>query len=96
MSNVASGTSPRKIQAPGTVTGGMVCPYLSYRRSAGEQSFDTERAYCEAVESFVQPMRADICNDRYGLDHRFHCEIYREHADDAADVGADRAEGTDE
>lgn len=60
----------------------MTCPYLEYRRVANELSFETERAYCGAAERFVQPMRADICNDRYGLDHERHCEIYREHADD--------------
>ena len=26
-------------------------------------------------------MRADICNDRYGLHHEQHCEIYREYSD---------------
>ncbi|WP_160134201.1 hypothetical protein [Halococcus salsus] len=59
----------------------MSCPYLSYRAAAGDHEFDTERAYCTAAERFVEPMRADICNDRYDLDHERHCEIYREHAE---------------
>lgn len=56
----------------------MSCPYLDYRRNAREQEFDHERPYCEAADQFVQPMRADICNNRYDLDHTTHCEIYRE------------------
>lgn len=56
----------------------MTCPYLDYRREAGERSFDEPRAYCTAATTFVQPMRADICNDRYDLDHEIDCEIYRE------------------
>ncbi len=59
----------------------MTCPFLEYRASDGERSFTTERAYCAAVESFVQPMRADICNDRYDLEHATDCEIYRQHAE---------------
>lgn len=59
----------------------MVCPYLEYRRRSGETAFDEPRAYCAAADKFVQPMRADVCNDRYGLDHARHCEIYREHAE---------------
>jgi len=59
----------------------MTCPYLAYRTTAGDTEFDRERAYCTAAERFVQPMRADICNDRYDLDHAAHCEIYRDHAD---------------
>ena len=53
------------------------CPYLEYRTSEGEMHFETARGYCTAVEEFVQPMRADICNDRYGLHHASDCEIYR-------------------
>ncbi|WP_423999009.1 hypothetical protein ACOZ4I_09850 [Haloarcula salina] len=59
----------------------MACPYLEYRDADGDASFDHERAYCTATASFVQPMRADICNDRYDLDHEPHCEIYRAHAE---------------
>jgi hypothetical protein len=61
----------------------VTCPFLSYRESADGASFDEARAYCEAAERFVQPMRADICNDRFELDHAEDCEIYRDHADDA-------------
>jgi hypothetical protein len=57
----------------------MTCPYLDYRRESDGESFDTDRAYCTAADRFVQPMRADICNDRYDLDHAVHCEIYRAH-----------------
>jgi len=58
----------------------MTCPYLAYRSEGDGQSFDGERAYCTAADRFVQAMRADICNDRYGLHHADDCEIYREHA----------------
>jgi len=54
------------------------CPYLEYRREAGDQSFDHERAYCGVVEQFVQPMRADVCNARHDLSPPAHCEYYRE------------------
>lgn len=57
----------------------MACPYLEYRREDGERSFDVERAYCTAAERFVQPMRADVCNDRYDLDHATDCEIFLAH-----------------
>ncbi|MFB6269310.1 MAG: hypothetical protein ABEH83_05160 [Halobacterium sp.] len=57
----------------------MTCPHLEYRSEGDGQSFDTERAYCGVTESFVQPMRADVCNDRYDLHHAEHCEIFREH-----------------
>lgn len=57
----------------------MTCPYLAYRKHGEGMEFDTERAYCTVSERFVEPMRADICNDRYELHHSEHCEIYREH-----------------
>jgi hypothetical protein len=57
----------------------MPCSYLEFREAAGERSFDRERPFCTATEAFVQPMRADICSERYGLDPAEHCEIYREH-----------------
>ncbi|OIB58607.1 hypothetical protein [Natrialba sp. SSL1] len=60
----------------------MTCPFLAYRSEANDRQFDEPRAYCEAAEQFVQPMRADICNDRYDLSHDEHCEIYLEHADE--------------
>ncbi|MFC3477633.1 hypothetical protein [Halobacterium litoreum] len=59
----------------------MTCPHLSYRREAGDQSFEEARAYCALADQFVQPMRADVCNDRYDLHHAEHCEIFREHAE---------------
>ncbi|AHG04911.1 hypothetical protein HALDL1_15905 [Halobacterium sp. DL1] len=59
----------------------MTCPYLAYRSEGDGQSFDTERAYCTAADRFVQAMRADVCNDRYDLDHAEDCEIYLAHAD---------------
>jgi len=70
----------------------MVCPFLEYRRESADVRFDAARAYCGAAERFVQPMRADICNDRYDLDHAEHCEIYREHADEIGDGDAEDAE----
>lgn len=57
----------------------MTCPHLDYRTVADGTRFETPRAYCTAAEQFVQPMRADICHDRYDLDHASHCEIYRAH-----------------
>jgi hypothetical protein len=54
----------------------MSCPYLEYRSESDERSFDVERAYCTVVDRFVQPMRADICNDRYDLEHSSDCEYY--------------------
>ncbi|MES3518422.1 MAG: hypothetical protein PPP58_12245 [Natronomonas sp.] len=57
----------------------MTCPHLTYRRSDDSEDgpeFDTPRAYCGVVEAFVQPMRADVCNDRYELDHATDCEFY--------------------
>ncbi|MFB6152788.1 MAG: hypothetical protein ABEJ27_00905 [Halodesulfurarchaeum sp.] len=58
----------------------MPCPRLEYRREADGARFETPRAYCTVVDRFVQPLRADICNDRYDLHHSDHCEIYRRHA----------------
>jgi hypothetical protein len=63
----------------------MTCPHLAYRTEADGQSFDTARAYCGVTESFVQPMRADVCDDRYDLHHAEHCEIFRQN--EAADSG---------
>jgi len=36
------------------------------------------RPYCTAADQFVQAMRADICNRRYGLDPETDCEFYRD------------------
>lgn len=54
------------------------CPSLSYRREDGDHGFETDRAYCEAAATFVQPMRADICNDRHSLNHTTDCDLYPE------------------
>lgn len=59
----------------------MTCPYLEYRDEADGKEFETARAYCGVVEEFVEPARADICNDRYEFSHGDHCEIYRSRAD---------------
>lgn len=53
------------------------CRHLEYRTEADGRRFDVARAYCTAAGRFVQPMRADVCNERYGLDPASHCEIYR-------------------
>lgn len=55
------------------------CPHLEYRRESDEASFEEPRAFCSVAGRFVQPMRADICNGRYGLDPETDCEIYRDH-----------------
>ena len=81
----------------------MACPYLAYRTGDDERTFDEARAYCTVVDRFVQPMRADVCNDRYDLNHADHCEIYREaesrggeededEATDGRAAGTERAE----
>lgn len=65
------------------------CQYLEYRPPSGaggpEEGGDSDdgdsrepRAYCTAADRFVQAMRADICNRRYGLDPETACEFYRE------------------
>ena len=60
----------------------MTCQYLEYREESEEVKFDEPRAYCSVADRFVQPMRADICNDRFDLRHDEHCEFYREAAGD--------------
>lgn len=60
----------------------MTCPYLEYRDDDGDLEFDHERPYCAVQGSFVSPMRADICNDRYDFDHRDHCEVFRSVGDE--------------
>jgi hypothetical protein len=60
----------------------VTCPHFEYRTEADGKSFDEARAYCTVAGEFVQPMRADICHDRYDLDHATHCEIYRAHEGD--------------
>jgi hypothetical protein len=53
------------------------CPHLEYRHATPDHDFDGERAYCALGETFVSPMRADICNNRHGFAHETHCEWYR-------------------
>ncbi|EMA57090.1 hypothetical protein [Halorubrum lipolyticum] len=59
------------------------CPHLTYH-GAGDRAtfdgatFDEPRAFCTVTGSFVQPMRADICNARYGLDPATDCGFYVE------------------
>ena len=65
----------------------MSCPLLEYR-PLPDGDAETPRAYCMGAEEFVQAMRADICNDRYGLDHAADCEIYRAHAEETAEEGS--------
>ncbi len=55
------------------------CPHVTYREEGDGRSFDEARAYCTVVDRFVQPMRADVCNRRYGLEPETDCEFYREH-----------------
>jgi hypothetical protein len=64
------------------------CQHLSYREEGDGKSFDTARAFCTVTESFVQPMRADVCNARYDLDPATDCEFYVD-ADAAATDGPD-------
>jgi len=73
----------------------MTCPYLDYRLESGGQSFDEPRAFCTVADRFVQPMRADICNDRYDLDHADHCEIFRSASEDGEAAG-DASDGGDD
>jgi len=56
----------------------MACPYLEYRTSDDDFEFDHEHAYCMVIDSFVAPMRADVCNDVGELHHETSCEFYRE------------------
>lgn len=70
----------------------MACPFLDYRELDGDG--DEPRAYCTAAGRFVQAMRADVCNDRYALDHAADCEIYLAHADDVEEADAN-GEATD-
>jgi hypothetical protein len=66
----------------------MTCPYLEYRRSDDEHEFDHERPYCGLQESFVSPMRADVCNDRFEFNHEDHCEVYRAEASGGSGQGS--------
>ncbi|WP_418281022.1 hypothetical protein [Halorubrum sp. DTA98] len=52
------------------------CPHLAYRTDGDGKSFDVARAFCTVTDSFVQPMRADVCTARYGLSPADDCEFY--------------------
>ena len=60
----------------------MTCPHLEYRTESNDRVFEVARAYCTVTEEFVEPVRADICNDRYDLAHDEHCEIFRANAEE--------------
>lgn len=64
----------------------MTCPHLRYRTDDGTHEFDHERPYCAVTDSFVSPMRADVCNDRNDFDHETHCDVYRRAADGTVGV----------
>lgn len=66
------------------------CPLLEYRSEHGDRAFEVDRAFCTAVDRFVQPMRADICNGRYGLSHATDCEFYDDQANVASRDADDR------
>lgn len=68
------------------------CRYLQYRTEGDGKRFDTERAYCTVVEQFVQPMRADVCNYRYGLAPERHCEYFAAAESDDDGRGAETSE----
>jgi len=57
----------------------MTCPDLKSRNEANGEEFDVERAYCTETGEFVEPIRADICNDRYNLAHNNHSESFPGH-----------------
>ncbi|TKX87878.1 hypothetical protein EXE43_00955 [Halorubrum sp. SS5] len=65
------------------------CQHLTYLEEGDAKSFETARAFCAVTESFVQPMRADVCNARYDLDPATDCEFYVEPGAGAGD-DADR------
>ena len=67
---------------------------------SGDSDGVEPRAYCTAADEFVQAMRADICNRRYGLDPESDCEFYRDAEglsvappDEGAAAGADTQGG---
>ena len=57
------------------------CQHLDYRREGDGREFAVARAYCTVADRFVRPVRADVCNRRYGLEPAEHCELYVEHRD---------------
>lgn len=56
------------------------CRYLRYRTKTDTSEFEFEesRPYCEVIDAFVEPMRADICTKQHGFSPTVHCEFYRE------------------
>mgnify|MGYP007091089709 CR=1 FL=1 len=64
----------------------------SLAESKGKR-FDTARAYCTAADSFIQPMRADICNRRYDLEPEEDCEYYEAAASGSVDGDGDGNSG---
>ncbi|MFC3476461.1 hypothetical protein [Halobacterium litoreum] len=62
----------------------MTCPYLEYRSSDDDHEFDHDRPYCAALEEFVSPMKADVCNDRHDFDHAEDCDVFRRAAEQTA------------
>lgn len=62
----------------------MPCPYLEYRSADEDAEFDHERPYCAIQATFVSPMRADVCNDRFAFHHAADCDVYRAAAGAAA------------
>ena len=63
------------------------CPLLEYRSEHGDRAFEVDRAFCTAVDRFVQPMRADICNGRHGLSYATDCEFYDNYHGETTDDG---------
>lgn len=57
----------------------MACPFFDYRNADDEHEFDHDRPFCEVLDEFVLPIRADICKNEREWSHEEHCEIYREH-----------------
>lgn len=71
----------------------MTCPYLEYRRADDDVEFDHERPYCAIQGSFVSPMRADICNDRFEFHHAEDCPVFQSHAEVEAEASAESVAG---
>ena len=72
------------------------CQHLAYREEGDGKSFDAARAFCTVTESFVQPMRADVCNARYDLDPAADCEFYVDpDSETAPDAEPATADGSD-
>jgi len=73
----------------------MPCPYLEYRSADEDQEFDHDRPYCGIQETFVSPMQADICNDRFDLHHADDCAVYREYGRPEAVTSLYETDGDD-